>query len=55
MQREGMCTRAFTKLLTSENRQTALSATKVWNTLGLSIGTLRLDEAKLRKIEEDDH
>jgi proline iminopeptidase len=44
----------YYKLLMSEDRKTALAAASPWNTWDVSIGTILVDESKLKKIDEDD-
>lgn len=44
----------YYRLLTSEDRETAVTAARVWNAWDVSIGTIRVDECKLRQIEEDE-
>lgn len=44
----------YYRLLTSGDRETAVAAARVWNAWDVSIGTIRVDEGKLRQIEEDE-
>ncbi|KAB5551429.1 proline iminopeptidase, partial [Coniochaeta sp. 2T2.1] len=43
----------YYKLLTSEDREMAVAAAKVWNTWDMSIGSLRVNKEKLRKVEDE--
>lgn len=43
----------YYKLLTSRGRETAVAAARVWNTWDMSIGTIRIDDSKLTKSEDE--
>ncbi|KAJ9157018.1 Proline iminopeptidase [Coniochaeta hoffmannii] len=44
----------YYRLLTSGDRATAVAAARAWNAWDVSIGTMRVDEGKLRRIDEDE-
>lgn len=41
----------YHKLLTSEDREAVLAAAAVWNTWDMGLGTIWVDESRLRKVE----